>query len=174
MKETLCNIYRFIFPDLCICDTPSRSVRSLRCLYCQLYHQHHQRPSPSSPNLYQIRPIHNNRHQHKVSDRANFPRGKKKDTSCYFEMVVLFLFARTIKPFESLSMIPVLWHFLNIIPIIYFFRKQDCPLMMRTINSDWDSCVWEFLWLFAWSINCRGAWTQNTRVQGQLYNKSGN
>ena len=123
MKETLCNIYRFIFPDLCICDTPSRSVRSLRCLYCQLYHQHHQRPSPSSPNLYQIRPIHNNRHQHKVSDRANFPRGKKKDTSCYFEMVVLFLFARTIKPFESLSMIPVLWHFLNIIPIIYIFSE---------------------------------------------------
>ena len=128
------HLYQCISPDLCISDTQSRSVPSPGCLHCLALSTLSATPSAPSPSLSQS--VSNPRHSQQglISVTAYWRRktqpqivmsGQKKDIylTCFFGLVVTFLFARTIKPFACLTMIPVLWQFLNNIPIIHSFSE---------------------------------------------------
>ena len=122
------HLYQCISPDLCISDTQSRSVPSLGCLHCLALSTLSATPSAPSPSLSQS--VSNPRHSQQglisVSILSHRMGGgewsgqtkKERYLTCFFGLVVTFLFALTIKPFACLTMIPVLWQFLNNIPII--------------------------------------------------------
>ena len=97
--------------------------------HCQLYQQHHQPPPPLSQSV--SNPRHSQQGLISVSVLSHRMGGgglsgqtkKERYLTCFFGLVVTFLFARTIKPFACLTMIPVLWQFLNNIPIIHSFSE---------------------------------------------------
>ena len=127
------HLYQCISPDLCISDTQSRSVPSPGCLHSLALSTLSATPSAPSPSLSQS--VSNPRHSQQglisVSVLSHRMGGgglsgqtkKERYLTCFFGLFVTFLFARTIKPFACLTMIPVLWQFLNNIPIIHSFSE---------------------------------------------------